>query len=228
MCEGKISLDINDAYRYLGGKGTPDDAECRELEAAAHAVISGVSPRAIQRSFPLRRANGLYISGTTIKLEGKAMEALLHSSHSCILLCVTIGNEIEAMLRKWQVKDIAFAALLDACASAAVENLCEQISKKLDDEYTARGLYLTDRFSPGYGDFPISIQREFCTVLDTARKIGVCVSDSGIMIPRKSISAIIGISEQPQKHMDTGCVDCRLLDGCKFREGGLTCYGQAV
>lgn len=223
-----ISISTSEAYRYLGGKGTPDEKTELELENAGKMVLNCASPRVIKRSFRIDDNSGLAVAGTPMLLEGKSIAALLNSCKDCVLFCTTIGNEIEALLRKWQIKNIAFAAMLDACASSAVESLCELVEREIYDEYKAQELYLTDRFSPGYGDFPLSVQREFCAVLDTPRKIGVCVNESGIMIPRKSVTAIIGISEHPQKHMNTGCADCRQSDGCKFRESGLTCYGQAV
>ena len=131
-------------------------------------------------------------------------------------------------MRKWQLKDIAFASMLDGCASSAVESLCNSVENKLTAEYSAQGYFVTDRFSPGYGDLPLSIQPDFCAALDTTRKIGVSVSESGIMIPRKSVTALIGFSRNPQKHFDTGCINCTMKATCKFRENGVTCYGQAI
>ncbi len=58
----------------------------------------------------------------------------------------------------------------------------------------AQALYLTDRFSPGYGDMPLAQSGQICEVLNTGRSIGLTVSQSGILMPRKSVTAVLGIS----------------------------------
>ena len=50
------------------------------------------------------------------------------------------------------------------------------------------------RDSPGYGDFPLEAQREILVILDTPRKIGVSLTDSLLMVPSKSVSAVIGVA----------------------------------
>lgn len=223
-----VHVDIHEAYRYMGCRGDIDGNTEKELNTAAQLIEEHARPLFIQKICDIGRSNGLSFTGTCLKLEGKAIDALLHDCEICAIFCATVGNDIETLIRKWQLKDLAFATMLDACASSAVESLCDSVEKKLAEEYSAQGLYLTDRFSPGYGDLPLSIQPDFCAVLDTSRKIGVSVSESGLMIPRKSVTAIIGISNNPQKHIDTGCSNCGLTYTCKFRENGVTCYGQAI
>lgn len=223
-----VNVDIHEAYRYMGCRGIIDGDTGKELQHAADLIEEHARPLFIQKICNINRTNGLSLKGTCLKLEGKAIDALLHDCEICSIFCATIGNDIEALIRKWQLKDLAFAAMLDACASSAVENLCNKVEAEMANEFGAQGLFLTDRFSPGYGDLPLSIQPDFCAVLDTSRKIGVSVSESGIMIPRKSVTAIIGISKNPQKHFNTGCCNCGLINTCKFRENGVTCYGQAI
>lgn len=223
-----IHIDINEAYRYMGCRGVPDNSLINDLNSAAELIKIHSRPHVIKKFCDIDRSKDLSLEGTCLKLEGKSIAALLHECKMCVIFCATIGNDIEALIRKWQIKDITFAAMLDACASSAVECLCNHVEKELSEEYSAQGYHLTDRFSPGYGDLPLSIQSDFCAVLDTCRKIGVCVSESGIMIPRKSVTAIIGISHKEQKHYITGCNDCRLMDGCNFRKNGVTCYGQVI
>lgn len=224
-----LSVDYNEAYRYMGAQGVPDEELLAELQAASDIVLESSEARVVSRVLPIKiEAGGVCLQSTGLCLGGRSIAALLHNCHSCVIFCATIGNAIEALLSRWQIKDLSFAAMLDACASSAAESLCEAVSDELHNEYSVQGQYLTDRFSPGYGDLPIFVQKDFCAVLDTARKIGVCVSEGGIMIPRKSVTAIIGISKYPQRHIGEGCKGCRLLSGCKFIESGVTCYGQAV
>jgi len=228
MGKYKVQVDINEACRYMGCRGDIDGSIKNELQDAAALIEAHVIQRVNLKIWELDKSNGLALTGTCLKFEGTSIAALLHDCDSCAIFCATIGNDIDALIRKWQIKDLAYASMLDACGSSAVESLCDSLQKELEDEYAAQGLFLTDRFSPGYGDLPISIQHDFCAVLDTTRKIGVSVSKSGIMIPQKSVTAIIGFSKNLQKHFETGCRDCSLTANCKFRENGVTCYGQAI
>lgn len=228
MEKRNIKVDIFEAYRYMGGSGTPEGSVEDELRSAAELIEKRAFPRAVVRLCEIDRDNSLALKGTCLKLSGKAIEALLHDCPLCVIFCATVGNDIEVLIRKRQLTDLSFTAMLDACASSAIECLCDSLEAELKDEYGARGFFLTDRFSPGYGDLPISVQHDFCAALDTSRKIGVSVSDSGIMIPRKSVTAIIGLSKNPQKHFTVGCGDCDLIDTCKFRGNGVTCYGQII
>jgi hypothetical protein len=75
---------------------------------------------------------------------------------------------------------MADAVILDCCGSSAIENVCDNLC---DDLQQAVDGFLTDRFSPGYGDFPFAQQPDFCRTLDISRRIGVNLSPSGLMIP---------------------------------------------
>ena len=228
MEKQNIHADISEAYRYMGGVGAPDSNLKTELLRAAAIIEETASPRFVLKLCELERNSGVMIKGTNLCLEGKSIAALLHDCEKCILLCATIGNEVDALVRKWQITNFPFAAILDACASSAVESLCDIIEANIREEYGTQDLYITDRFSPGYGDLPLAIQPAFCAVLDTARKIGVMVSENCMMTPMKSVTAIIGLSKNPQRHFDTGCRDCGLISNCKYRGNGVTCYGRTL
>lgn len=142
-------------------------------------------------------------------------------------MAATLGPEVEHLLMRAQVLDMAQALLLDSCASTAIENVCDNLEAELRAEAAREGLYLTDRFSPGYGDFPITQQRCFCEVLDTQRRIGLSVSVTDILIPRKSVTAIMGISPTPRKRRSSGCANCNLFFTCQIRRGGGHCGAES-
>jgi cobalamin-dependent methionine synthase I len=76
----------------------------------------------------------------------------------------------------------------DAIASAMVENLTD-----LAEEMTVSGREHTGRFSPGYGDMPLEIQEELLSLLEGSRLLGITLTDSGLMSPSKSVTALIGL-----------------------------------
>ena len=104
---------------------------------------------------------------------------------------------------------------------AATQNVCDNLCEDLAGQFKPK--HLTDRFSPGYGDFPFSQQRDFFELLDITRRIGVSLSESGLMLPQKSVTALIGVSDRPQPHRHRGCASCTLFETCRFRKEGTHC-----
>ena len=125
------------------------------------------------------------------------------------------------MVRSAQARDMARAVILDACGSALVEKGCDEAERDIAVRFP--GLYLTDRFSPGYGDLPLSLQPGICAVLDAERRVGIHVTPSFLMNPSKSVTAVIGLSDKPQMARIRGCAWCAMRETCTLRKGGKTC-----
>ena len=196
-----------------------------QMERAADQIEKSASARYIYNVFELiREEEGpISLKGSSLRLPGKDIASLLKECSRCILLTVTIGGTVDRILRRAQISDMADAVLLDFCASNAAEDLCGRIHSDLEEEYEKKGLYLTDRFSPGYGDLPIGLQSEICRVLQTDKRLGLTVNSGNMLIPSKSITAVIGISHRPQPKKISGCANCKMKDTCKFRKAGTTC-----
>ena len=116
---------------------------------------------------------------------------------------------------------MARAVMLDACGSALVESGCNAAEEELAARFPGR--YLTDRFSPGYGDLPLALQPAICAALDAGRRVGVQVTDSFLMNPSKSVTAVIGLSDRPQQARIRGCAYCSMRETCTLRKGGKSC-----
>lgn len=154
-------------------------------------------------------------------LLGEGIKDLLSTSRKVVLMGVTLGREIEMLTRKYSFSDLVRSVILDATASAGVESLANDINDEIEKIYEP--MYLTDRFSPGYGDLPISVQKKFLSLINGEKDLGITTTESGIMIPRKSITAIIGISDKKQPRRRPGCENCRLFMECEFIKRGETC-----
>jgi hypothetical protein len=79
--------------------------------------------------------------------------------------------------------------VLDAVGSEAAEQSMNLISKILREEASKQDCYLANRLSPGFGDWPLEASRTVLNHID-GDKIDIVLSDNGILIPRKSITAI--------------------------------------
>ena len=217
-------IPLDEALRYLGGQAAGGVADIgpeflSSLEASSELLQKTARPRAVWRLFPLLPDGSL--RGTAFLPEGHAVRELLTPCSSVILMAVTLGAEVEALIRLWQHRDMAQAAILDAMASAAVENVCDNFCADLQEAFAPR--FLTGRFSPGYGDFPLEQQRDLCGLLDVSRRIGVSLTESGLMLPQKSVTAVIGVSDSPLEHRRRSCDVCRLSATCLYRKKGSHC-----
>ena len=217
-----MKLDLSEPLRYLGVRGEPGPALLAELSGVADKLTRSVTPRYIWRVFPLSfREEGPALEGIGLTLPGGMATRMLGECSQAVLLACTLGAGFEALLRAEQARSMARAAMLDACGSAWVEAGCGQAEEEISARFP--GLYLTDRFSPGYGDLPLALQRDVCAVLDAQRRLGVQVADSLLLNPAKSVTAVVGLSDRPQPARIRGCGFCNLRGSCQFRKEGKTC-----
>lgn len=217
-----MELDLGEALRYLGGGDRPPETLRRLAEPVARRLTAAIQPRYCYRVFPLTRRDGGYaLEGTAVLLTGRTVHTMLADCDQAALLACTLGPAFDAMLRAEQVRDMAQAVLLDACGSAWVEAGCDQAERELQALLPDR--YLTDRFSPGYGDLPLSLQTALCAALDAGRRLGLSVTSSLLLNPVKSVTAVIGLSNRPQMARVRGCAHCTLRETCALRKGGKRC-----
>ena len=217
-----MKLDLSEPLRYLGVRGEPDPALLAELSSVADKLTRSVTPRYLWRVFPLSfREEGPALEGIDLTLPGGMAARMLGECSQAVLLACTLGAGFEALLRAEQARSMARAAMLDACGSAWVEAGCDAAEEEISARFPE--LYRTDRFSPGYGDLPLTIQKDVCALLDAPRRLGVQVTDSFLMNPSKSVTAVIGLSDRPQPARIRGCGFCSLRESCQYRKGGKTC-----
>lgn len=209
-------IPMREALHYMGWRGTPVEPELlAQIEALIDQVRREVRPHVLLRRFALEEDG--WLQGTTLIPQGSDVGRLISGCHEAVLLAATLGAGSERMLLKTQARSGAQAVLLDAVLSAAIEAVCDAQEAALRETLSRQALYLTDRFSPGYGDMPLAQSGEICAVLAADRTIGLTVSQSGIMIPRKSVTAIMGVSRTPVSRRPSGCAACAMRERCALR-----------
>lgn len=213
--------DPAEALRYLGA-AQPDPELRQQAEGLADELAAALQPRGVWATYPLERAgDGFRLAGTALELSGATAGRMLAGCGRAVLLACTLGARFDAKLLAAQARDMAKAVLLDALGSAFVEAGCDELEGEI--RAALPGLYLTDRFSPGYGDLPLALQPEICAALDVGRRLGVTVTPSLLMNPVKSVTAVIGLSDTPQPARVRGCQFCALAGRCQYRKEGNTC-----
>ena len=78
------------------------------------------------------------------------------------------------------------------------------------------------RFSPGYGDLPLEVSDKLLDALNAKKEIGINMTKSFMLVPVKSVTAIIGISDRKESR-GRNCSLCSISEVCKYRKGGVFC-----
>ena len=154
-------------------------------------------------------------------LPGEALKAHLTGCGRAVLFCATLGAEGDGGIRRAERVDMARALALDCCAAAAVEQVCDRIEEELHGRYP--GCYFPFRFSPGYGDLPLTVQNELLDLLDAPRRVGLTASSSHILLPRKSVTALLGVADRPIEQHKSSCLACPGRESCQYRKAGGHC-----
>ena len=154
MLTNMPAIPMRDVLHFLGWRGTPvEDEILRQIHAAMDEVQRTLQPRVIVRHFDLDADSRL--NGTVFFPHGDDIARMLKDCGGAVLLAATLGAQSERLLLRHQTRSGADALIMDAVLSAAIEAVCDEQEGMLRAEYARRNLYLTDRFSPGYGDMPL-------------------------------------------------------------------------
>ncbi len=216
------AIDRRQALRYAGMQGDADTNLSALMDKCEKRLLSDISPRYIYRVCELDFGKmGIACKGSRLLLTGADIAAHLAECTHAVLLCVTLSQGADRAVRMAQAEDVTAGLLTDAMASAAAEQVCDLAEAEILSRFP--NFHATWRFSAGYGDLPLDIQGDFLDAVDAARRIGVCVSESGLLLPRKSVTAIIGLSEKPMERHRKGCAVCNLAKTCPYRAKGAHC-----
>ncbi|MBR6472018.1 MAG: hypothetical protein IKS83_09495 [Victivallales bacterium] len=221
-----LEIPRKEIYRYLGYHGVAPSTEVEALVGRCVAHLQEViEPRAIHAVFPLEISPDGMLSFGGMRVSS---QSLLKNLDGCVEVCMmaaTIGVGVDRLIRQAEVRQMSQAVIYQAAGAAAVEELCDQHNAEIAAEAQTRGLACRPRFSPGYGDFALEHQRQFLQILNASKRIGVCLSDSLLMTPSKSVTAVIGLcKENSTSTIDPGleaepghaCQHCGCPD-CQFR-----------
>lgn len=230
-----LRLDRAEALRYLGYTGQELDPQlAARFEQLADACERTLRPACVHAVFAVDEARSRWdgadarvaLEGCDLVLEGRDIAAHLRGAQAAALMACTLGAASERELRKHAALGPTDALLYGAAASALVEAAANAEEAVIVEEAAATGLRTNFRFSPGYGDFPLAVQPAFLAALDAPRRIGLAVTEGGLLVPVKSITAVVGLFDHavPGAAVRSACAVCQLRDGCQLRKKGITCH----
>lgn len=195
--------------RYAGARDVTPQVSAL-LEECLSEALGQLTYRVCWQKLPVVPAGDsldLTFSGTTSEKLRRHLEGCGH----IILFGATVGIGLDRLITRYGRTAPAKALLLQAIGAERIEALCDAFSQKIRQDSAAEGLHTTSRFSPGYGDLPLELQREIFRTLNCAGRIGLTLNDSLIMSPSKSVTAIIGVGN-PCRNAATGCSGCTKTD----------------
>ncbi len=211
--------DINrrEILRYLGYRGAAADAAVETLvEACLQELWAACEPRHIMRTLPLKREEGDRLELGGIRTVSRSLSRNLKDCEQVALFAATLGTGADHLIRRYERLQMSRAVVMQAASAAMIEEYCDQVCEAFRAEQEKAGWYTRPRFSPGYGDFPLSCQTALLGALEAGKRIGIKLTDSLLMMPSKSVSAVIGLSRKPHRCDVKGCEACQKTD-CAYR-----------
>lgn len=224
-------INVNEAFRYMGyGSTAPEDRVLSIAEECERLLLEVIDARYVYRCFRIEeirtfdtpdRKAGVILEGCDLALMGNSISEHLKDCQGVVLFAATLSEGVDRLIRRLELTGMASAVIVDSMASAAIEQVCDIAEQEILEKLS--GKHATWRFSPGYGDFPLESQRKFLEVLSAPKRIGVNITQGGLMTPCKSVTAVMGISDREVDRKRRGCSVCSMRESCAFRRKGEHC-----
>ena len=196
----EFSADLKEVARYLGYRKAagPDVDVTALMEKAAKEMQAVMKAQAVFEVFdldcPVKPDNDTLpkISFADVTLQSQDLGRNLAGCQRVALLAATLGPQVDALIRRHSSLDPVYASILQATGAMYIEELVDITNSEIKKIAAAQGLKTKPRYSPGYGDVPLEIQKDFFRLLPCTR-IGLTLMDSLIMAPEKSVTAFVGL-----------------------------------
>lgn len=220
-------IDKADVLANLGYADQQINASLHQkIDACIALSYRKIVPAFTFETFAVRLSpDGADIGNPPLHIASRDVGALLRYSNEAVVMALSAGAAIEQAIRTESYRDMTSSVILDSCASVAAESIAEALQQQIEKDLCARGLALTNRFSCGYGDFSLQYQSAILRLLNAEKKIGLYASETGILQPKKSITAVMGITDSQIRHTHYAtCAACAAKESCAYRKEGKTCF----
>ena len=152
-------------------------------------LVSEAKPAYVTKRVELIRENEeIRIGG--IKTSSKALWRFSSGASGYILLVATLGIGVDRLILKTSKISAKESFIIDAMADALIEALCDYAQKEVGECSSVDG-----RFSPGYADLELDVGYEILKACNAEKLLGIKITESGLMVPKKSVNAIIAVKE---------------------------------
>ena len=194
-----VANDYSEIARYLGYQKivVPDEKISALIKSAAEEMLELIQPQGVYEKFDLsveydEQKDFGRVTFSDVKNESKDLARNLRACTQVVLFAATLGPQCDQLIRRAQVKDQVKAAVFQATGSMYIEKCVDLLNEKIKQDAEAQGKTTRPRFSPGYGDLSLEVQKSFFRLLPCQR-IGLTLMDTLIMSPEKSVTAFVGV-----------------------------------
>jgi len=212
-----LEIDAAEVRRYAGLKKAQNFGEKNIADACAEALLL-IEVRGVWNIYDYK--NQVVESKPPFTIAGNSIIKHLAGCEKVICMAATVGFDIEREInKKFERGEYLSSVLLDAAATAAVEQAADLMEKNFAAKFSKDGYKMRWRFSPGYGDWELTAQEKLFKI-SGAEQIGMNLTSAFMLEPRKSITAIIGLekfSAQKNSPHKKDCATCNKLD-CPMRK----------
>ena len=209
-------IDRAEIIRYLGyGRQTPDATVLALIEACVQEVEMAAEAKYVMRRFPVEVGED-HVQAAGLILQSRQLARNLKDCREVVFFAGTLGNGVDRLLQKYARLQVSKAVVVQATAAAAMEAYCNRCQRELEAACAEEGLFVRPRYSPGYGDLSLAVQREFLQVLQAQKTVGIVLTDGDVMLPEKSVTALMGLSNVRTACHREGCEICGNV-GCAYR-----------
>lgn len=193
--------DYSETMRYLGYSkiSVPDETINTMVSEALREMGECLRPQAVYEIFPLNveyeeeKGHGL-VEFADVSINSADLARNLRQCSQVVIFAATIGPMVDSLIRRIQSRDSVKAAVLQASGAMFAEKLVDLLNEKIRSDMALQNKSCRPRFSPGYGDVSLQVQKDFFRLLPCT-KIGLSLMNTLIMSPEKSVTAFIGIKE---------------------------------
>ncbi len=184
-------------------KGIKEDHIAKAIKDAIENAYTLIKGKACYRNFKIKEvtAEWVIIDESDRLFQGSNMVKLLKNCDYATLLVCTIGRDIVERVEELGKTSLTDAYYLDRVGAWMADYMAEQVGRVIETEIFKNGFKPTFRYAAGYGDWDLSAQSEIMR-LTGAKGIGVSVTDTFIMVPRFSVSAVIGWERKGEQRGD--------------------------
>lgn len=211
-----MEINRKEINRYLGYQHIVPDENINLLIDECIVDVQKVSePKTTFQRFPLKIAGDL-IKIESLEFKSANLSKNLKDCDEVILFAATLGMDVDRTLARYSKINVSKALIFQSTAAAAIEGVCNELNEDLRLKIAEEGLFLRPRFSPGYGDVPLAIQKDFLSLINAKVTTGIILTEGDLMIPEKSVTAFIGISKNNTNCQSQGCEACAKKD-CGYR-----------
>jgi hypothetical protein len=183
-------ISYEEIFRYAS---CPRPTE--EIKALCREAVEELEPTLSFRVVSLSLSCS--VSGNEVdlgvgKVTSSSLAQNLAPCREAVLFAATVGTGVDRAVFRYEHLRPAKALMMSAVGTQRVEALCDAFCENLALKEEKKGRLLRPRFSPGYGDLPLSFQKKIFNLL-LPEKIGITLNEHSFMIPTKSVTALVGI-----------------------------------